>query len=383
MLQKMSNDVSWLEQILTLFNVLQGIPPLSRHVFFVMWLLAGAIVFYGVPLLRLAGTETKPKVGPSTPSLQNIQAGGANSPQKNVNVAPVQAADADLKILTAPVQVADSRAEKVISAPTEANNTNSENVITGPIQVDNLSNKSSGDVQATVGSNVQAPKELRTGLYTQNVGGTVNIYIGNSAAAIEKSTIKVTEDLGGSAGSAEIEIYTLFNSASWAYKSSSQLLTYKDQKLTLEEFLVSDGFMTEVKTYQAIVCLGLASGVARGELAQTVALSDERATHLCGLVSRKIYPTSEATKVFGLPLGYHQKEVKAQTREEKQQRSVVILGIKAASGTLESEEHLHSVITEILKNDGFGQLKSSDYSEVSSGKRLRYLRIERGIYSAR
>jgi hypothetical protein len=145
---------------------------------------------------------------------------------------------------------------------------------------------------------------------------------------------------------------------------------------------VSHEFAQHLENFEAIVCLGLASGVSKGSAARTLALSDERAVHLCGLVSRKVAVTNKKAKIFGLPLGYHKNaNVEKNTIAEREQRSVVILGISTASGTLKSDEMQQRIISEILREGIIEDFKPSDYSEVASGKPLCYIEIKRGHHS--
>lgn len=363
--------LDWLSQVTQWFAQFGHQPPGARTIFFMMWVVLGALVCFGSPYFTIQekSVSTKAAPAPHAPSPAptqkvEVQTRGKSSPIRNV----------------ASTQIGpDNPAVKnVNTSPVELKNAAAENLIAAPIQIDS---SSYGSVEAIVGNNVQAPKEVAAGIFIHAApGATVNFSIAEGVS-IQKNTIKVETKDGGAT---QIEIYTLFDSAAWAYKSSSQLKSIKDKDVTLEEFLDSAEFLGEIKDYHAVVCLGLASGFAQGELRRTVTLSDERAVHLCGLVSRKIYLGFPKVQVFGLPLGYNKNSSPGlNSKEEKAQRSVVILGIKANSGSLENEIELKRVVSEILRNDGFANFRSSDYSEVTSGKPLRYMRIERGVYSTK
>ncbi len=209
------------------------------------------------------------------------------------------------------------------------------------------------------------------------IGGTNTIQVGRDFSVKERS-VQIQTDEGGKA---QIKIYMLYDSAAWSYGSSSKLITHTNRSANLADFLDSPEFSRDVQSFDTLVCLGLASGVAKGNLADTIALSDARAVTLCGLVSRKIEAMLKKTKVFGLPLGYHKNsKVKPNSLNERRQRSVVILGVQSLSGTLETETEQQRVISLILENDIVDEFRFSDYSEVSSGKSLRYLCIERGQF---
>jgi hypothetical protein len=165
------------------------------------------------------------------------------------------------------------------------------------------------------------------------------------------------------------------NSAAWSTGSSSNLITHKEKEVTLDDFLESERFASELERFQAIVCLGLASG--QGSATKNLRLSDERAVHLCGRVSRKVEAIKRDVAVYGLPLGYNRNA----SVKERAQRSVVLLGVQSASGTLKNEAEQRRVISCALKENIVDDFKFSDYSEVATGKLLRYIKINRGTYT--
>jgi hypothetical protein len=122
--------------------------------------------------------------------------------------------------------------------------------------------------------------------------------------------------------------------------------------------------------------LGLASG--EGSSKENLRLSDQRANHLCGEVSRRAEALKRNVAVYGLPLGYN----KNASVKERAQRSVVILGIQSASGRFASDEEQRRVISCAIKENIVDDFKFSDYSEVVAGKVLTYIKITRGRYYA-
>ena len=227
--------------------------PAARTLLFAIWMLLGLFLFYGSPLFAPKGSRANTGIpSPADPPVTGVHLDASNSDVRNV--------------ITTPVKVEQSDIGNFVSAPTEATHSRVENVVTAPTSLRQISNTSSGSVQTTAGNNFQAPKEIATGIFIQPVGGTTIINIDNGVT-FHKKAIKVKTNKGGAT---EIQIYTLFDSASWAYRSSSKLLSFKDKDVSLERFLDSQDFSADAESYQAIVCLGLASGVARGELARTV-----------------------------------------------------------------------------------------------------------------
>lgn len=192
--------------------------------------------------------------------------------------------------------------------------------------------------------------------------------------AVRKDVYSVT----GVNGSAVIEIYLLFDRAAWAYGNTSEFVDKKNRSLSLSSFLDDQQFYDEASQYNAIVCLGLASAHSDAEESRGLEISDERALHLCGLISKKRYIDLGKTKVFGLPLGYHKDKTATKgSRQERDQRGIVIIGVKSSSGDMEGRETKEIIISEILRSKRLNNFDAENYSEVSASRPLRFLEIKR------
>jgi hypothetical protein len=222
--------------------------------------------------------------------------------------------------------------------------------------------------------NVIAPRNI-AGLTLNITGGTNIIQVAGDLSVTEKD-YKLTNPATGD--EIKLKIYLLFNSAAWSTRSSSKLITYKNREITLDEFLGGEKFASDLNTFQAIVCLGLAS--SQGSPQDNVRLSDQRANHLCGEVSRRVEALKRNVAVYGLPLGYNKNASVKDTAKERAQRSVVILGVQSATGQFKSEEEQRRVISCAIKEDLVDDFKLSDYSEVAPGKVLKYIKLQRGEY---
>jgi hypothetical protein len=294
---------------------------------FIAWVIIGAIVAYGTPYLkeRDAGASRQP----APPTQQTITINGPVV--GNVTQAPAPAP------VAAPV------------AQTEGSG-------------------------APLG-NIVASKSV-PGLTIQVLGGT-NIIQVTGDLSVKERDYELTNNTGGKLG---VKIYLLFESAAWSSGSSSNLITHKNKEVRLADFLESKQFISALNDSHAIICLGLSS--AKGSTARNLELSDQRAVYLCGLVSKRVEAIKREIPVFGLPLGYNRNNVfKENTKGERSQRSVVILGVQSASGSLENEAEQRRVIGCILQEDILDDFKFSDYSAFAPGRLLRYIRIKRGNFA--
>lgn len=184
-----------------------------------------------------------------------------------------------------------------------------------------------------------------------------------------------------SGASADIEAYLLFDRASWVYGSKTEFVGPTNSPIDLASFLDSDAFSTKASDYDALICLGLESGHSKSDYESAHNITDIRATYLCGIISRKKYISLDKTKIFGLPLGRHKDtSAKKSTKEERKQRSVVIIGVKTPNGDLMDISKQQNVITNILKSESIENFRANEYSEVVQGASLRYIRIERGVF---
>jgi len=101
-------------------------------------------------------------------------------------------------------------------------------------------------------------------------------------------------------------------------------------------------------------------------------LIDNRAVHLCGIIARKPY-VSMNTKLYGLPLG--QQLASAPSEKEK---VLIIIGIKNAKGDLADAAVQKKMVSEIIRGGKIANFPLSNYSEIASGKELRYIEVRGG-----
>ncbi len=247
--------------------------------------------------------------------------------------------------------------------------------IASPVQIGKIAQSGSVAINAPV---INAPITVngeKVNL-TINFPSQTDTVKDNKDFSYKVAVLNVETDHGDKA---KLTVYMLYDSAAWRFGSSSELKNYSRNKpVSLSEFLDSSEFSKDVQDTDAIVCLGLASALAKGDIQQTVALSDARATYLCGAVSRRIHEKAGCTEVFGIPLGYNRNaNVEQNTEEERKQRSVVILGIRETSGVLSTDEGHKKIVSLMLEQGIVDNFRFGDYSEVAPGNPLHYLMIKR------
>jgi hypothetical protein len=245
---------------------------------------------------------------------------------------------------------------------------------------DETPNKTIAPVQ-----NVNIPAQVESTpapIVQQFTGGfnIVNIITNNisipDGGPVQKQELKIASESGGTA---HVEVYLLFNRASWGFGRFDSFVDSANHRIDLSTFLDSDAFAKQVPLYDAIVCLGLGSGSSTSTQDQGTRLVDDRATHLCGIISRKSY-IGKNTKIFGLPLGKHLDPTTKMSKQEIEQRSIIILGIKSTTGDLTELTMQQKMISEIIHRDEIRDFPLSRYSEVSSAGDLRYLEVRRGVF---
>jgi hypothetical protein len=216
----------------------------------------------------------------------------------------------------------------------------------------------------------------------QFTGGfnVVNIITNNitipDGGPVEKQELKIASKSGGTA---QVEVYLLFKRASWGFGRFDSFVDTANRRIDLSTFLDSDAFAKQVPLYDAIVCLGLGSGSSTSTQDQGTRLVDDRATHLCGIISRKSY-IGKNTRIFGLPLGKHLDPTTKMSKQEVIQRSIIILGIKSTTGDLAELTMQQKMVSEIIHRDQIKDFSLGRYSEVSSPGDLRYIEVRRGVF---
>ncbi len=106
-------------------------------------------------------------------------------------------------------------------------------------------------------------------------------------------------------------------------------------------------------------------------------LVKNRSVHLCGIIARKPYVSKNA-KLYGLPLGH---PLSSSSENERNQKSLIIVGIKNAKGDLADASTQKKMVAELIRGGKIAKLSLSNYSEVASGKELRYIEAKPGAAS--
>jgi hypothetical protein len=190
-----------------------------------------------------------------------------------------------------------------------------------------------------------------------------------SGSPVEKQEISVTSESGGTA---KVDVYLLSNRANWSFGRSDRFVDASNRHIELSSVLNNDAFAKKFRVYDAVICLGLGSRSRVLSIKETNRLVDKRAVHLCGLLAGKPFVRHNA-KIFGLPLGQNLEAKAGSPEEERKQRSIVIIGIKSATGDLAGTAKQKKMISEIIRGDKLSNFPLSSYSEVTSGKELRYI----------
>ncbi len=193
---------------------------------------------------------------------------------------------------------------------------------------------------------------------------------------VDKQDFAVATESGGAA---DVEVFVLSNTASWAVRSSDRFVDSSNRRTDLSAFLDSDAFAKAAARYNAVICVGLGSRSATLSPQEVVRLIDHRAAHLCGVISRKPY-VSENTKLYGLPLGQPADSAAAMSDKERKQRSLIIIGVRSAKGDLADAAVQKKLISEIVRSDKIANFPLSSYSEAAPGRELRYIEVKGGNF---
>ncbi len=137
--------------------------------------------------------------------------------------------------------------------------------------------------------------------------------------------------------------------------------------------LDSDAFAKAAARYDTVACVELGSRGTGLSAREITRLIDNRAVELCGIIARKPY-ISANTKLYGLPLG--QQMDSARPEKERARRSLIIIGLKNTKGDLTDAAVQKKMISEIIRGGKIVNFPLSAYSEVASGKELRYIEVK-------
>jgi hypothetical protein len=188
-----------------------------------------------------------------------------------------------------------------------------------------------------------------------------------AAGPVEKQGFVASTESGGSA---EVEVYVLSNKAGRNLLRSNRVVDQSNGRAELSAILDSDVFAKAAARYDTVACVGLGSR-SKGLSTQEIT----RLTQLCGAIARKPF-VSMNTKLYGLPLGLPMNL--ARPEKERARRSLIIIGLRNTKGDLTDASVQKQMVSEIIRGGRIANFPLSDYSEVASGKALRYIEVKGG-----
>ena len=193
-----------------------------------------------------------------------------------------------------------------------------------------------------------------------------------AASPVKKQEFAASTENGGSA---EVEVYVLSNKAGRSLRRSNCVVDQSNGRAEVSAVLDSDAFAKAAALYDTVACVGLGSRSTGLSPQEITRLIDYRAVQLCGIIARKPY-VSTNTKLYGLPLG-QQMEL-ARPENESAQKSLIIIGLKNTKGDLTDAAVQKKMVSEIIRGGKIANFPLSNYSEVASGKELRYIEVKGG-----
>jgi hypothetical protein len=188
----------------------------------------------------------------------------------------------------------------------------------------------------------------------------------------EKQEFAVSTENGGSA---EVEVYVLSHKAGRTLRRSDHVVDRSNDRAEVSAVLDSNAFAKVATLYDTVACIGLGSQSTGLSAQEMTRLIDNRALQLCGIIARKPYVSTNA-KLYGLPLG--QQIESARPEKEGAQKSLIIIGLRNTKGDLTEAPVQKKMISEIVRGGKITNLPLSNYSEVASGKELRYIEVKGG-----
>lgn len=243
-----------------------------------------------------------------------------------------------------------------------------------PVQTSSISGPAQVPIQALAPS---ATSEVKRSSGEFNIINKItNVIPIPGGGPVEKREISVSTE----SGSAQVDVYLLSNRANWSFGRHDRFVDTANRPIDLSALLDNGVFAKDFAVYDAVICLGLGSRSRMLSAEETQRLVESRAAHLCGLVSAKPY-IAKNKSILGLPLGQQEDATAATPDKEKLQRSVIIVGIKSGGGDLANTSTQKKLISELVHRDEIADFPLSNYSEVTSGKELRYVEVKRAIHS--
>ena len=193
-----------------------------------------------------------------------------------------------------------------------------------------------------------------------------------AGSAVEKQEFVASTENGGSA---EVEVYVISNKAGRSLRRSNRVVDRSNGRAELSAVLDSDAFAKAAALYDTVACVGLGSRSTGLSPQEITHLIDNKAVQLCGIIARKPY-VSTNTKLYGLPLG--QQMYSARPEKETAEKLLIIIGLRNTKGALTDAAVQKKMVSEIIRGGAIANLPLSTYSEVASGKELRYIEVKGG-----
>ncbi len=308
--------------------------------------------------------------------------------------APVQAPPAPAEVTKAPVQeeqasvqapapvepkapteeatktpVEQELAPSPTEAPLQAAPAMQEPVLS-PVDPASPSKQEQAAVQAAGARAQPAPQQFAGGFnFIQESANVIPTPVGS---VLDKQDFVVSTERGGSA---EVEVHILPIKAGWDLRRTGRIVEQPSSRTDLSALLDSNALAQAVARYDTVVCVGLGSRRAPLSTQEITRLIDNRAVQLCGIIARKPY-VSENAKFYGLPLG--QQLDTAPSEKDRADRSLILIGIRNAKGDLADTAAQRKMIAEFVRGSKITDFPFGNFSEVASGKELRYIEVKGG-----
>ncbi len=225
--------------------------------------------------------------------------------------------------------------------------------------------------QAAVPAPTQpAPQQLVGGF--NFVKESANVIPTPAGSPVQKQDFVVSTAKGGSA---EVEVHVLAIKAGWGLRRPARVADQTSSRTDLSALLDSNALGEAVARYDTVICVGLGSRPAPLSSQEITRLIDNRAVQLCGIIARKPY-VSENAKFYGLPLG--QQLDAAPAERDRAERTMFLIGIRNAKGDLTDAAVQKKMIAEFVREGKIADFQLGGFSEIASGKELRYIEVRGG-----
>ncbi len=302
----------------------------------------------------------------ATPPKAEVQAVPAPAGSE-VAAAPVPA-QAKAPVQATPIPEERKTPIEPEQAPLQAAPAEAEPVIVSPVELVAPAKQEQAEVQTPAAPVKPAPQQLAGGFNILKV--STNVIPVPGGDPVEEQEFGVSTEKGGSA---EVEVHVLSIKAGKGPRQSDRVVDQSNSETDLSAALDSDALAKAVALYDTVVCVGLGSRSKPLSTKEIKRLVDSRAVKLCGIIARKPYVSNNA-KLYGLPLG--QQLDSSRLEKDGAERSLILIGIKNAKGDLADTAVQKKMISELVRGGKISDFPLGNFSEVSSGKELRYIEVK-------